>query len=159
MAASVNLSFVGYGSPPWQEARALRYALFFQPHRLPPSVMDDAHEAHATHLVAQEGGRVVGYGRLFYLEDGVAQISQMVVSPAHQGRGIGMRLLHGLLDCAAADEARSFELSARLPAIRFYTRAGFQPCGEVYASDKTGVLHVKMTLTPCRSADGMKPTR
>lgn len=155
----MNLLFVEGGSPQWLEARALRYALFFQPHGLMPSVMDDAHEADASHLVAVEGGRVVGYGRLFNLGDGVFQISQMVVSPTYRRRGIGTLLLHGLVARAAGDGASSIELGARLHAAGFYARAGFQQHGEIYASDKTGVPHVKMTLKPSGSNEGMAPWR
>lgn len=147
----VQTHFVKFGSQAWGEARRIRYSVFFEPHDLPLSVMDDSQETDAIHLVAIEVSQVVGYSRLFDLGHGQFQISQMVILPAHQHQGIGQLLLQTLIHKAQSLGATSITLKARLPAIQFYTKQGFQPCGEVFASAKTGVPHVNMTLREINS--------
>ena len=70
----VQTHFVKFGSQAWGEARRIRYSVFFEPHDLPLSVMDDSQETDAIHLVAIEVSQVVGYGRLFDLGHGQFQI-------------------------------------------------------------------------------------
>lgn len=142
------MRFVEHGSREWLQAREIRYALFFQPQGLAPTIMDDEQEAHASHLVAVDGDEVVGYGRLFELRRGEFQISQMAVLPAYQRRGIGKMILHNLIRRAVDDGAASIELEARLSAVDFYAREGFHRCGEVFPSTKTGIPHVSMKSLP-----------
>lgn len=140
----MDISSVMIGSPEWQEARHLRYALFFEVHGLPFRVMDDGHEINAAHLVVKEGDRVVGYGRLAELGRGRFEISQMVVHPAHQRKGIGKALLATLLDRADHAGAIEVTLNARVGAVSFYERAGFIKSGDIFLSKSTGVPHVFM---------------
>lgn len=142
----MKYQFVEYGSQQWQDARKLRYVLFFQPHGLSPAIMDDEQEVHGSHLVAVHNDRVVGYGRLTESTGGELSISQMVVAPAHQGEGTGGMLLQRLISRAKSAGATSVELKARVAAVGFYASAGFQQCGPVYPSQTTGILHVHMKL-------------
>lgn len=132
------------GSPEWQEARDIRYALFFEVHGLPVSVMDDEHETNAVHLVAKEGDRVVGYGRLAEPDKGRFKISQMAVHPDYQRKGIGKALLAALLGRADHAGAVEVTLNARVDAVAFYERAGFTRSGDTFLSRTTGVPHVLM---------------
>ena len=141
---TVDLCAVLTGSPEWQDARDLRYAVFFAVHHLPYSVMDDRHEAGAFHLVAKEGERVVGYGRLAGLGSGRYEISQMVVDPGRQRKGIGRSLLDSLLRRADQAGAGEITLNARVGAVPFYERAGFIQSGGCFLSQTTGVPHVPM---------------
>ncbi|MDJ0757396.1 MAG: GNAT family N-acetyltransferase [Ardenticatenaceae bacterium] len=141
----IALEFVQYDSPAWHEARRLRYALFFAPHDLAPSFLDDEQETAAAHLVAIEEGHVIGCGRLVDRGQDIFQISQMAVNPAYQGRGIGKMLLRRLIQKAKEQGGLAIVLSARLTAVSLYERAGFQKEGEVYPSASTDVPHIKMS--------------
>lgn len=145
MIENLEFQFVEYGSKRWQEARRLRYALFFAPHDLAPSILDDAQETAAVHLAAIENGQVIGCGRLFDCGGGTFQISQMAVNTAYQGRGIGKALLQRLMHKAKVQDGSIIVLSARLTAVSLYERADFQKEGGVYASASTGVPHIKMS--------------
>lgn len=140
----MQLIAVEIGSPEWKAARKLRYALFFEEHSLPQSVLDDGKEENAQHVVAVLGGNVVGYGRLSLTAANVFQISQMVVTPEHQGHGIGSAVLRALIKLASEGGASLIELNARLPAVSFYAAEGFQTKGETYVSSTTKVKHIAM---------------
>lgn len=142
----MELRFVTYGSAEWADARQLRYSLFFQPMGLSLSVLDDGEEQAAMHLVALAGNRVVGYGRLYPLENGEYRLSQMVVTPACQGQGIGRQILQYLVNQVRASSGSILRLDARKTAVGFYSKAGFQQVGEVFLSSRTGIPHVTMVM-------------
>ena len=146
MQENVDIRFVEYGSREWHEGRALRHKLFYQALGHPQSVMDDDQEHHSAHLVVQENGKVVGYGRLFDHGAGEFQISQMAVDADRQGRGIGKLILKRLVNQAFDGGAKRIWLNARTSATRFYEKEGFRPCGKVFPSEKTGLPHIKMQL-------------
>lgn len=139
---------IAHGSCEWEQARAIRFKLFFEELGFRPDVMDDDQEIYATHLAALDGELVVGYGRLFSDNNEIFQISQMVVSPSHQGQGVGRLVLNTLVRLAIAHRARVIWLSARCSALEFYEKAGFIAQGEVFMSKKTNVPHLNMRLVP-----------
>ena len=86
-----------------------------------------------TVLVAEAGGRVVGY--LSMGEDGF--VPALYLAPAARGRGIGKALLDRAKTLRpGAIELTVFEPNA--PAQRFYAREGFRevPGGRVTATDE-----------------------
>lgn len=141
---SMQLNIVKTGSREWVDARQLRYQLFFREHDLPLSVLDDGNEASARHLVAVVDGSVVGYGRLHAKTGSVFQISQMVVSPDHQGQGIGSAILRKLISLTRTCGASLITLNARLPAVSFYAAEGFKTKGAPFISSTTKVPHIAM---------------
>jgi predicted GNAT family N-acyltransferase len=64
--------------------------------------------------------------------------------PECQGHGLGMRILQALMEKAIEQDARLLTLNARVAKMQFYQKFGFKPVGEVFASTKTGVPHIKM---------------
>ena len=68
-------------------------------------------------------GRVIGDGGLFF------QIVDVAVHPAHQGRGIGKRIMAALLDRlrTTAPKGAYVSLIADGEAHRLYTQFGFRP--------------------------------
>lgn len=128
----------------YQEARDLRYELFFKAHGLPTSILDDEKEAQSTHVAIVEDGLLVGYGRLSEVEMKVFQISQMVVAPRHQSKGYGTILLKDLIQLALNSGAASIILNARITATGLYEKQGFATQGEVFNSTSTGIPHIKM---------------
>lgn len=97
-------------------------AEFFTGHRTPEQI-----------LVAEDGGKVVGYIRLVPptgLESNrhVRQIQGLAVDPACRGRGVGRALIEAA--CAAARNAGARRMTLRVlghngPARRLYERCGF----------------------------------
>lgn len=131
------------------QARKLRYQLFFEPHALPESVIDDDKERSSDHFIISVRHRFAGYGRLTRLGSNMVQLSQIAIHPSLQRKGYGSALLRHLMDQAAASETSQIVLSARISAQEIYSRQGFLTEGKKFLSSKTGIPHIKMVYT-CR---------
>lgn len=83
------------------------------------------------YLVADTGIGLVGYGGLGAV-DGTGEVLTIAVAPGHEGRGLGARLLTGLLDAATGFGCHEVLLEVRVDnerAQRLYERFGFAPLG------------------------------
>ena len=85
----------------------------------------------ASYVVARADDAVVGFAGLWVMVD-EAHVTTFAVDPRWRRRGVGERLLLGLLDIAVARRAREATLEVRLsnvPARRLYEKFGFRPVG------------------------------
>lgn len=83
------------------------------------------------YLVADDGGRIAGYCG-FGAVDGTGDILTIAVAPGWEGRGLGSRLLTGLLDAATDFGCHEVLLEVRVDnhrAQRLYERFDFEPLG------------------------------
>lgn len=79
------------------------------------------------HLVAREGGGVVGYA-VASLAGDVVELQRIGVEPDHRRRGVAGRLLDGVVDLAVQDGAERVLLEVREDndgALAFYAARGF----------------------------------
>jgi ribosomal-protein-alanine N-acetyltransferase len=96
--------------------------------------LEELRAGHNTYLAARTGGELIGYGGIAVVggpPGAEAEIHTIGVDPAHQGRGIGRALLHGLLAAADAVHATVF-LEVRTdnePARALYESEGFAVVG------------------------------
>lgn len=84
-----------------------------------------------SYSVAKWGSEVVGYSGLI-IQGPEAHITTVAVDPDHQRRGIGLKLMLGMVDEALARGAKSVSLEVRKtndPAKALYERFGFRPIG------------------------------
>lgn len=79
-------------------------------------------------LVATIGDEVVATGMWWPYGESHATVGMIIVSPDHQGAGIGRRLVQGLL---AQAKDRSLMLNATAAGQPLYERLGFVPCGGI----------------------------
>ncbi|MEM7758589.1 MAG: GNAT family N-acetyltransferase [Cyanobacteria bacterium P01_A01_bin.40] len=140
------IKLIQYQSQEYQQACQLRYELFFAQHHLPWQVLLDERQADYFHVAILIQGCVVAYGQLAPQHDQTYQVCQMVVKPDYQGRNLGKTILLKLIEIARQEKAISLTLNARLTAIGFYKKVGFQTCSTVFSSAVTGVPHIKMNL-------------
>lgn len=85
----------------------------------------------AHYLVVRSGNETVAYGGLWLMFD-EAHITTFAVLPDWRRRGIGGRLMLGLMEVALILKARVMTLEVRLsnkPARELYGRFGFKPVG------------------------------
>ncbi|GAB5560346.1 MAG: hypothetical protein SynsKO_19930 [Synoicihabitans sp.] len=78
-------------------------------------------------------GEVVGTGGLQRLDDSTAEIVKMAVDPAHQGKGLGGRVMQALLQAATKQGFRRayIETNSSLAASNgLYRKYGFTPTGQ-----------------------------
>jgi ribosomal-protein-alanine N-acetyltransferase len=83
------------------------------------------------YIVAEEGGKIVGYGGLAAV-DGTGDIQTIAAAREHWGTGLGGRLLADLLAGATDFDCREVLLEVRADntrAQRLYERFGFKPIG------------------------------
>ncbi len=83
------------------------------------------------HLVAADGGAIVGHAGVMYVLDEV-HVTTVAVVPECQGTGIASKLLVALLDSAVAAGSTAATLEVRAAgrrAQRVYSRLGFVPVG------------------------------
>ncbi|MDF3291046.1 ribosomal protein S18-alanine N-acetyltransferase [Streptomyces silvisoli] len=88
-------------------------------------------EATRYYVVAEDGGRIVGYAGLAAVA-GTGDVQTIAVATDHWGSGLGARLLGDLLRRATAMECREVLLEVRVDnarAQRLYERFGFEPIG------------------------------
>jgi ribosomal protein S18 acetylase RimI-like enzyme len=120
----------------------LRYRVLREPLGMPRETVRFAFEEDSLHLVALDGGRVVGCV-LFHPEGSeTGQLFQMAVDPDRQGTGLGSRLVRALEEAVAARGFREVTLHARETAVRFYSRLGYTPFGAPYT--EIGLPHRSM---------------
>ncbi|MFE0249618.1 ribosomal protein S18-alanine N-acetyltransferase [Streptomyces sp. NPDC059010] len=88
-------------------------------------------EATRRYLVAEDGGRLVGYAGLASAGD-LADIQTIAVSRDHWGTGLGANLLTELLRAATDFECAEVMLECRVDNVRaqkLYERFGFEAIG------------------------------
>lgn len=82
-------------------------------------------------LVAESAGTLVGYAACWFVVD-QGELGNVAVASDWRRRGVGARLVHAVLDRAAARGAREVFLEVRpsnTTAQRLYLRFGFEPVG------------------------------
>ena len=126
----------------WDEARAqaspIRFAVFVDEQKVPLEMELDEHDAECLHVIASDGTKAVGTGRL--LPDG--HIGRMAVLKEARGQGVGAAMLKVLMDAARARGDKGVALSAQTHAVGFYRRYGFVEEGPEYLD--AGIPHRSM---------------
>ena len=101
----------------------------------------DGRDEEALHVVAVDGGAVIGTCRLLF-ERGEARLGRMAVAPAARGRGIGGALLAAAERAARDRGADRVVLHAQTAVRALYEAGGYRPHGEPF--DEEGIPHVAM---------------
>jgi GNAT superfamily N-acetyltransferase len=110
----------------------------------------DDHPEAATFAARDATGAVVGTAVVYPepLPDAPAawRLRGMATAPGLRGRGIGARVLDRALDHVRAAGGDVVWCNARVPARRFYARAGFVAAGDPWDDPEIGP-HVLMRLS------------
>jgi predicted GNAT family N-acyltransferase len=101
----------------------------------------DGRDAEATHIVAVDGGRVVGTCRLLF-RGRVARLGRLAVEQDRRGGGIAAAILREADDLAEAGGADSISLHAQTYALKLYEDAGYEQVGPTFVEE--GIEHVAM---------------
>jgi predicted GNAT family N-acyltransferase len=123
-------------------AFALRRAVFEVEQGIPRPLDRDMHDANADHVVAYDGDRCVGTGRIVRLDSRTCQIGRMAVAASHRCAGVGAAVLEALERMARLRGVRELIVHAQLPAESFYAKRGFVTEGTQFLDQ--GVPHVLM---------------
>lgn len=108
---------------------------------------DGDDESDTVHLGALVDGELVAISswmRRRYPDrpaDDAFQLRGMATDPTHRGSGVSAELLrHGLARCESAGASLVWA-RARVAALSFYVRHGFEPVGPEYTDLTTGLAH------------------
>lgn len=99
----------------------------------------------AKYYVVEVDGRVVGYGGMWLIMD-EAHIINIAVHPKYRGKGIGKKLVEGLIEEVLKLNIYRITLEVRrsnITAQALYKKFGFIPCGirpEYYQDDKEDAI-------------------
>jgi predicted GNAT family N-acyltransferase len=123
-------------------ALALRIAVFCGEQGVTFDGDRDGLDDEALHLVAVEGGEVVGTCRMVIEPGGTARFGRLCVRASSRGTGVGGRLLAEAEREARRAGARRIGMHAQTDALSLYRRAGYRPYGERF--DEEGIEHLGM---------------
>jgi GNAT superfamily N-acetyltransferase len=141
-----ELLFIHPEHPLYPEELELRFRVLREPLGLPRSTVTFPFEAVSLHLVARQGGAVVGCV-LFHPEDAHGgRLFQMAVTPRLQGQGLGARLVTALEAELLRRGFSHVHLHARAPVAPFYERLGYAVYGEPFTEVNIPHLHMRKTL-------------
>jgi predicted GNAT family N-acyltransferase len=101
----------------------------------------DGRDHEAVHIVAVEGGRVVGTCRLLF-RGSVARLGRLAVEPDRRGGGIAAAILREADAVARRSAARTVSLHAQTYALQLYLDAGYEERGARFVEE--GIEHVAM---------------
>ena len=134
---------IAFASEDYARERRLRDEVLRKPLGLSLEDEDSAIEKAQLHFgLFEPAGDIVACVLAVALSATEARIRQMAVSPAHQGNGLGRRLLGEVEGDLRARGFRHLRLSARSSAVGFYERLGYRAVGDEYLS--VTVPHVQM---------------
>jgi len=151
----------------YEDALAVRYAVFVDEQGVPEELEVDEHEASATHFVGyrdveaeadgerEESGDEPGEGgvrgvpvaaaRLREYEPGVGKVERVAVREAHRGEGLGAAVMDAVEAHAAREGFDELYLHAQLHVEGFYADRGYARDGEPFT--EAGIEHVAMRLS------------
>src|SRR5688572_33037863 len=130
-------------------AFAIRYDVFVNEQGVPADLERDDRDGDADHLVAYDGDRAVGAGRLVVEPAGfegadpalgpVGHLGRLAVRPEARGATLGVALVAAIEARAAERGLRVVALSSQTHALGFYERLGYTAYGDVF--DDAGLPH------------------
>ncbi len=128
----------------YQDALAIRTAVFVKEQHVAPEREVDADEAKATYFVAYDNGLAVATARLLP-EDYGYHVQRVAVAAPYRHHGVGKLLLEHLADFAEAHGARELRLGAQVHALGFYKALGYELTARPEFLD-AGIRHREMRL-------------
>lgn len=132
------------GEAELQAAFDLRRQVFVEEQGIPGQLEFDGLDDAAIHMVAVDGGKVVGTARVRFPADSQAKIERMAVAKCARRKGIGRRIVSFLIAECRAREMRQVILHAQHDVAPFYRSCGFEEVGEPF--QEAGIMHIKMQM-------------
>lgn len=139
----VQYKFIDRKSKLYYSAIDLRYREFYETSNRAKESIFDEFEDKSIGIVAYIDDKVIGHARLF-VHDSVGEITQVVVDHEYRGMNIGVGIMSRLIERAKESRINYITLDARVYAVDFYKKFGFETRGQEYISLKSGMPIIKM---------------
>lgn len=125
-----------------QQCLEIRHQVFVIGQNVPIALEIDGLDDRALHYLGFDDAEAVATCRVRHIGDS-AKIERVAVRPAHQGQGIGRKLMEFVLaDQIKNPDIRHLKLSAQLSVVPFYQSLGFVSTGAPYMD--AGIEHIDM---------------
>ena len=119
----------------------IRTTVFVEEQEVPLELEMDEYDAVATHFLLRDGEMPLATARLVD-KHGLAKIGRVAVSKEARGQGLGLLLMHAVIDEAKHRGFTESVLDAQTYAVPFYARLGYVAEGEEF--DDAGIPHFLM---------------
>jgi len=137
------ITYVDFGTPGFDELIYLRDLLLRKPIGLEFTPKDLSSEYTSTHIAAySEHDELLGTLVMKPLDNGQIKMRQVAVFPMHQKKGVGQLMVAVSEEFSREHGYKEIVLSARVPAIPFYEKLGYDVVSEKY--EEVGIDHFKM---------------
>ena len=120
---------------------AIRKTVFVEEQAVPVELELDEYDDTATHFLLRDGDVPLATARLLD-KHGRAKIGRVAVLQEARGRGLGLLLMHAVLEEARRQGFSEAVLDSQTYAIPFYERLGFVAEGDEF--DDAGIPHYLM---------------
>ncbi|HZX59881.1 MAG TPA: GNAT family N-acetyltransferase [Mucilaginibacter sp.] len=129
----------------------LRQKVLYPAQKLYEMEMDE--DLDGIHFGAFTDNKLVAVVSLFPKIDDF-QFRKFAVDPDYQGKGVGNMLLNYITDFAQTDGGARIWCNARLSAIGFYLKSGFQQTGKFFSKNGFDYEILEKALTPSSNLPG-----
>jgi hypothetical protein len=142
LGEDLKIGIANFESKEYDAAVALRYEVLRKPLGMVYTPEQLAEEATETHVIAVADAKVVGVLLLKRISDTKMKMRQFAVDDAFQGQGIGSALVAFAEDFAIENGFSIITLNARMTAVPFYERLGYDVVGDEFV--EVGIPHLRM---------------
>ena len=129
----------------------IRREVFVREQGLTRSVYDEPDDRVSVHVIAQADGKILGAGRLTYIQS-EGQIAWLAVLEPARGTGVGKALMSHLLQTAEERPVQFVTLNAQTHALEFYEAFGFEPLGRRFHMSQIEHQYMVKLLEPLEPA-------
>tara|TARA_Y100000748_G_scaffold177747_1_gene148759 strand:- start:3 stop:467 length:465 start_codon:yes stop_codon:yes gene_type:complete len=114
----------------WREYFLFRYKILRKPIGLHRSTIRDKIEKISYHVMATNNkGKIIGVGRLHFLNAKESQIRYMAVDKNFRKKGVGNAIVQNLEMYSLNNDRNKIILNARENAVIFYSKLGYVSLG------------------------------
>lgn len=128
----MDIKTIEYGSLEYKQSVELRYEILRKPLNLHFSDEFLQQDAYQHHIAAFENDKLIGILLLKPIENKIFQMRQVAVDQNYQGKGIGSLLVEFSENFARQNNIYKIILHARINAVEFYLRQGYQIVGNEF---------------------------
>jgi len=140
----LKFSKIEWCSPQYQASLELRHLVLREPLGLKLTAEElDGEYGQRHYAMLGDDDAILAIVVAFPKNTRLVQLRQMAVEPESQGKGIGTRLLQQCEADLVSHGFEEFELEARMTAVAFYQKQGYEPVGEPF--EQISLPHQKMT--------------
>lgn len=132
----------GDQTPGYQDALAIRRAVFIDEQGISPELELDGTDADKMHYVGYVAGNPVTTARIDMLAGNRLKIQRVATVQAARHHGYAGELIQQIIRDATTSEIKRIELDAQITALAFYRGLGFQTIGEPF--EEAGIQHQTM---------------